>query len=132
MKRQRGRSVQVVQVEQEDGAIREHTGREEVHTAIWSNIHRKHFYLADQAPICAGRMQEEFRYNANTVVVEQVLKGEHLPEQSINAAMPEPYKTIVKIRKEVQENTILTNITHRQLADLWGESKEETLSSRSR
>jgi hypothetical protein len=79
MKCQRGRSVQVVQVEQEDGAIQEYTGREEVHTAIWSNIHRKRFYLTEQAPNCAGTLQEEFGYNANTLAAEQVLKVEYVP-----------------------------------------------------
>jgi hypothetical protein len=66
MKYQRGRSVQVVQVEQEDGVIREYKGQEDVHFAIQSNIHRKRFYLAKLAPICAGTLQEEFGYNADT------------------------------------------------------------------
>ncbi len=102
-----------------------------MHTAIWSNIHRKRFYLAEQAPICAGMLQEEFKYNANTVAVEQVTKGEYVLDQPINAAMQELFKAIAEIRKGVQENTISTNITHRQWADFWGISKEETLSSRS-
>jgi hypothetical protein len=106
-------------------------GQEEVHIAIWSNIHRKHFYLAQQAPICAGMLQEEFRYNANTVVAEQVLKDEYIPEQPIDAASYELFNTIAEIRKEVQEDTISTNITHRQWADFWGKFKEETLFYRS-
>ncbi len=102
-----------------------------MHTAIWSNINRKRFYLAEQAPIWAGMLQEEFGYNANTVVVEQVNKGEYLPEQPINAAMQELLMAIAEIRKKVRENTISTNITHGQWADFWGKSKEETLFSRS-
>ncbi len=110
--------------------IREYMGQEEVHTEIWSNIHRKHFYLAEQAPICAGTLQEEFGYNANTFAAEQVLKGEYSPEQPINAATQELFMAIAEIRNEVQENTISTNITHRQWAAFWGKSKGETLSSR--
>jgi hypothetical protein len=110
--------------------IWEYTGKEEVHTAMWSNIHRKRFYLAEQAPICAGTLQEEFGYNSNMVATEQVLKGEYLLEQPIDAATQELLAT-AEIRKGVQENMILTNITHRQWADFWGKSKEETLSSRS-
>jgi hypothetical protein len=45
--------------------------------------------------------------------------------------MQELFKAIAEIRKEVRENTFLTNITHRQWADFWGKSKEETLPSRS-
>ncbi len=81
--------------------------------------------------LIVGTLQEEFRYNANTVVVEQVRKGEYVPEQPINAGMQELFKAVAEIRKGVQENTIWTNITHRQWADFWGKSKEETLSSRS-
>ncbi len=65
------------------------------------------------------------------VAVEQVLKGEYVLEQQINAVMQELFKAIAEIRKEVRENTILTNITHRQWTDFWGKSKEETSSSRS-
>jgi hypothetical protein len=50
MKRQRRRSEQVIQVEQEDGAIQEYTWKDEVHTAIWSNIHRKHCMTEEVAP----------------------------------------------------------------------------------
>ncbi len=97
-------------------------GQEEVHTAIWSNIHRKHFYLAEQAPICAETL---------TGVAEQVLKGEYVLEQPIYAVTQELFKAIAEIQKRVRENTVLTNITHRQWADFWGKSKEETSSSRS-
>ncbi len=62
------------------------------------------------------------------VAAEQVLEGEYVSEQPIDAAMHELFKAIVEIRKEVQENTISTNITHRQWADFWGKSKEGTSS----
>jgi hypothetical protein len=117
MKRQRGRSVQVVQVEQEDRAIWEYMGQDNVHTAIWSNIHRKHFYLEEQATICAGMLLEEFGYNADTIAVEQVLKGEYSLDQPINTATQELFTAIADIRKEVQKDLILTTITHRQWSD---------------
>ncbi len=64
-------------------------------------------------------------------MAEQVLKGEYFPEQPINAARQELFMARAEIRKEVRENTISTNITHRQWADFWEKSKEETSSSRS-
>jgi hypothetical protein len=73
-------------------------GQEDVLTAIWSNIHRKHFYLAEQAPICAGVLQEEFGYNSDTIAAEQVLKGEYSSEQPINTAMQELFVAIADIR----------------------------------
>jgi hypothetical protein len=131
MKHQQGRSVQVVQVKQEDGAIREYTGQEEVHTAIRSNIHRKRFFLAEQAPICTGMLQEDFRYNADTIAAEHVLKGEYSPKQPINTATQELFMAIADIRKEVQKDSISTTITHRQWSDFGGKSNEETSSYRS-
>jgi hypothetical protein len=50
MKKQTGGSVQLVQVEDEDGNIEEFTMQEEVHEAIWSNIHQKRFFLAKRHP----------------------------------------------------------------------------------
>ena len=41
MKKTSGGSVQVVQVEGEEGEIREYHTKEEIHEAIWSNIHQK-------------------------------------------------------------------------------------------
>jgi hypothetical protein len=65
------------------------------------------------------------------VAAEQVLKGEYVPEQLMNAAMQELLEAVAETRKGVQEITIFTNITFRQWADFWGKSKEVTLSSRS-
>jgi hypothetical protein len=70
-----------------------------VHTATWSNIYGKRFYLAEQAPICAGMPREEFRCNANTVAAEELLKDEYVLEQLINAATQEQFKAIAEIRK---------------------------------
>ncbi len=49
-----------VQVPQEDGGVIEHTSQEDLHNAIWSNIHRKRFYLVEEAhcaPVtCKGNL----------------------------------------------------------------------------
>ena len=52
MKKLAGGSVRVVQVEEGDGELVEFSTQAEVHEAIWNNIHRKRFYLAEEAPIC--------------------------------------------------------------------------------
>ena len=54
MKKQSGGSVRVVQVEDDEGKVVEFTTQAEVHEAIWSNIHRRQFYLAEEAPICSA------------------------------------------------------------------------------
>ncbi len=54
MKKQSGGSVRVVQVEDDEGELVEFATQAEVHEAIWSNIHRRRFYLAEEAPICSA------------------------------------------------------------------------------
>jgi hypothetical protein len=75
MRKHRGGSVQAVQVEPEDGDLIEFTMQAEVHEAIWSNIHQKQFYLAEEAPICNGPLRDEFGYNIDSEVGEEVLEG---------------------------------------------------------
>ncbi len=53
-----------VQVEQGDGTTREYTSQEELQEAIWDNIHRKRFHLAESAPLCQYQLRGTFRYNA--------------------------------------------------------------------
>ena len=53
MKKQSGGSVQVVHVDDEEGELVEFSTQAEVHEAIWSNIHRRRFYLAEEALICS-------------------------------------------------------------------------------
>jgi hypothetical protein len=68
MKKQSGGSVRVVQVEDDEGEVVEFTTQAELHEAIWSNIHRRQFYLAEEAPICSAPLREEFGYNADSTV----------------------------------------------------------------
>jgi len=62
MGKARGRSVSVVQVDDAAGNVVEHTTQESVQTAIWDEIHKKRFYLAEEAPICQGRLRGDFGY----------------------------------------------------------------------
>jgi hypothetical protein len=52
-----------VQVLQEDGGVLEHTSQDDLQNAIWTNIHRKRFYLVEEAPLCSGNMRGIFGYN---------------------------------------------------------------------
>ena len=64
MGKSRGGSVRSVQIQRDQGAIDEATTQQTVHEAIWDEIHRKRFYLAEQAPICQGSLRGEFWYTA--------------------------------------------------------------------
>ena len=52
----KGRSVREVQVAGDDGEVTDFTSEGEVHTAIWNEVHRKRFHLAEEAPICRGQL----------------------------------------------------------------------------
>jgi hypothetical protein len=73
MKKKTCGSVQMVQVKDDEGNAEVFLSQEEIHEAIWSNIHQKWFYLAEEAPICNGPLQEVFGYNADTIAGEEVL-----------------------------------------------------------
>jgi hypothetical protein len=60
MRKNKGSSVRSVQLQDDEGGVTEFTMQEEVEGVIWSEIHGKRFYLAEQAPICQGGLRGEF------------------------------------------------------------------------
>ena len=68
-----GGSVQSVQVEDTEGNVEVFCTQQEVHGAIWRSIYQKQFFLAEEAPICKGTLQEVFRYNAATRAGDKAL-----------------------------------------------------------
>ena len=93
--------MQVVQVEGEDGKIREYCTKEKIHEAIWSNIHRKRFFLAETAPICLAPLQQHFGYNVAMEAADQVLAGTIDTNKHINAATKEIFQELRQIRKTI-------------------------------
>ena len=67
--------------------------QQEVENAIWSEIHGKRFYLAEQTPICQGRLQGEFGYMANTAAAESILEGVCTPESDVHHGIRWSYLT---------------------------------------
>ena len=49
--------------------------RDKLHSAIFAEVHKKRFHLAEEAPICQGQLRGDFGYLANTPAAEQVLEG---------------------------------------------------------
>ena len=60
-KHKRSRGVRVVHSEAEFGA-----DPIDVEEAIWKEIHKKRFFLAEEAPICQGNLRGDFGYSAVT------------------------------------------------------------------
>lgn len=121
----------MVQVSRTDGTVREATSQRAVENAIWDNIHGKRFHLAEQAPICQGRLRGDFGYMANTPAGEAVLNGEYegiaLADQGTRRLMEE----IARIREMVPKDSVDTNISQERWIQRWAKTKESTSSSES-
>ena len=62
-----------VQVEQGVGTTEEKTGKEELHEAIWDNIHRKRFHLAKLVSLCQEPLHGTFGYNTIYQTSQEIL-----------------------------------------------------------
>ncbi len=94
---QHGGSVRSVQVENEEGTTEVFSTREEVHKAIWSNIHRKRFYLAETAPICNSPLHEIFGFNADREAGEEVQAGTFNYGEDFEEAIHDIYHEVTLI-----------------------------------
>ncbi len=132
MGHQAGRSVQLVQVEQENGEIIEHTSQDGIQTAIWDNIHHRRFFQAEEAPICKGVLREEFGYLSDTDAARAVLDGTYMPAEDIDPATSNLFSAIADIRAVVPKDRVSSMITAGDWGQHWTRGvREETLSSES-
>jgi hypothetical protein len=84
-------SVRRVLVENGDqeGMLTENTTQESVQQAIFDNIHRKQFFLAEAAPICTVRLRGQFGYNSVTRTAKTILKGSYVYQEDFDQATQE-------------------------------------------
>eukprot|EP00956_Cyclotella_meneghiniana_P037468 scaffold139228_cov59-Cyclotella_meneghiniana.AAC.9 len=126
-----GRSVRRVQVTQADGSIVEATTQKSIHEAIWSNIHGKRFHLAEQAPICKGKLRGDLGYMANTAAAAAVLNGTYECPDGTDEGTRDLFDEIAVLRSIVQENSVSTTISGDRWKRRWCKAKEQTSSSES-
>jgi hypothetical protein len=131
MKRQSGGSVWLVQVEDEEGETVEFTTQAEVHEAIWDNIHRRRFYLAEEAPICLSPLRDEFGYNADTEVGEEVLEGRYHYDPDFDQHTREILEEAASTRAIIPKNSVDDIIRSGCWGGFWSKTREETSSSES-
>jgi hypothetical protein len=86
-----------VQVPQEDGGVVEHTSQDNLQNATWMNIHRKRFYLADEAPLCSGNLCEMFGYNAMSGIARLVFASTYEYPPDFNQATKEIFEECARI-----------------------------------
>lgn len=131
MKKNKGSSVRSVQIQDHEGGITEHSTQQEVENAIWSEIHGKRFYLAEQTPICQGRLQGEFGYMANTAAAESILEGVCTPESDVHHGTVELFDKIACIQETVPKDSVDILVRHPLWLKKWKKKREKTSSSES-
>jgi hypothetical protein len=119
------------QVEDGDGNIEEFTMQEEVHEAIWSNIHQKQVYLAEEAPICYSLLWETFGYNADSLAGDEVLEGSYVYENNFEEYTQAICQEVAQIREVILERLVDEIVWGGDWGKFWSRVQEETSSSES-
>ncbi len=87
--------------------------------------------LAKEAPICSGKLFDDFRYVANTPASRAVLDGTYQAPTDSNSATKELFPEIAAIRRIIHKGSAPIVITPEQWKRYWAIVNEETLSSES-
>jgi hypothetical protein len=122
-------SVRKVLIKDKDsGTLTEHATQESVQQAIFDNIHRKRFYLAEAAPACNGRLRGLFGYNATMITAKRILEGNYPYPEDFDQATREICEECARIWLLVPQNSLNLLITQYDLRRQWKGWRELTLS----
>jgi hypothetical protein len=113
-------------VETAGGQIREYSDQTGIEKAIWSNIHHKRFYLAEEAPICQPPLWREFGYCAQTAGGRAVLNGTYEFPINTDPATRELLEEVTHLRKIIPANSVSSVITGKEWSTYWWRVQEET------
>ena len=131
MSKRSGKSVTRVQVEQHDGTVREASNRREVEGTLFQEIHGKRFYIAEQAPICKGRLRGDFGYMANTPSSEAALAGQYRFANDCDAGTRELLEEGARLRCIIPANSVDLRVQQPKWSNKWLKANEKTSSSHS-
>ncbi len=126
-----GWSIRVVQVE--DGASRviDNETEEGVQEAMFNEVHRKRYNLAEEALICQGELRGQFGYISTSPTVKTVLDGTYNFPPNMDMATRELFEEIAQIQSIVPPNSVTGIILREQWKKIWKKVKEDTSSSQS-
>ena len=118
-----------VQVEREDGDVDEYMEKEALHRAIWDNILKKRFVLAEDAPLCLGPLRGQFGYCAVSLTAQSILNGTYNYPKNFNQATSEILEDCAAIQLTIPKDAVSTAISPKQWEDHWSCTKKQTSSS---
>ncbi len=119
----------LVEDENQEGVLTENITQETIQEAILDNIHRKRFFLAEDAPICSGQLKGQFWYNAVTKTAKAILSGQYTYPPEFDQAMREICKECARICCMIPKNSISTHVTKEDYQGQWKGRRESTSSS---
>lgn len=130
MGKPRSGSVWQVLVENDKNeTLTEHVTQESVQEAVFNNIHRKRFYLAEGAPACNERLRGLFQYNATTVTAQQILQGQYVYPADFEQATRDICEECARIKKSgIKKDSMRTVITKEDWKKQWRGRQESTSS----
>ncbi len=105
--------------------------KDTVEDAIFSEVHNKRYTLAIEAPICSGKLFNNFGFVANTPASKAVLDGTYHPPADSDRATTELFSEIAAIRRIVPKDSASPVISPEQWKGYWAAVNEEALSSES-
>jgi hypothetical protein len=129
--KKRTRSVTSVQVEEQSGLVSESTTKDTVEEAIFREVHEKQYTMAKEAPICSGKLFDNFGHVANRPASRAVLDGTYEPPENSDKATKELFDEIAAIRRIIPRDSAPIAITPKQWKRCWAIVNKETLSSES-
>ncbi len=131
MDKLRGRSVHRVLVEDEnqEGVLTKNITQETIQEAIFNNIHRKRFFLVEDALICSGLLRGQFGYNTVTKTAKAILTGQYTYPPEFDQATQEICKECARIYCMIPKNSISTHVTKEDYQGQWKGCRESTSSS---
>ncbi len=124
-------SATTIQSESPEGANMEHSNQDTEEQTIFSEIHKKRYTLAGEAPIYNRELFQDFGYTANTPASQAILDGMYIPPLNSDTATRELFAEIVDIQSTVPANSVSFVITPEQWKKYWQVINEETSSSES-
>ncbi len=94
-------------------------------------MHEKQYTMAKEAPICSGKLFDDFGYVANTPASRAVLDGTYEPPENSDKAAKELFDKIAAIRRIIPRDSAPIIITPKQWKRYWAIVNKKTSSSES-
>ncbi len=120
-----------MQVEDGAGRVIDYNTEETVHQAIFNKVHCKWYNLAEEAPICQGRLRGEFGYVSTLPMAQTVLDGTYDFPPDMDEAKRELFEEIAQIRTIIPSNSVTGVISKECWQQRWKKVKEDTSSLQS-